>query len=158
MKQTDRKKGYTLVEMVAVLMLVLPLISLVGILLRRSVVQYSNTIDRAFEMRAVEQWTERIRGEIHEANDAIVSNDGSSLTLTFSNQENTRYFQDGLRTVRQRSLDGRLLAIERSPWSSALHFMKTESSMTHMIVVETVNGPNIRVRLGIHASSVEGAK
>lgn len=158
MKQSQRKNGYTLIEMIAVLVMVLPIILLVSLMLRRSMVQYTRTINQAFEMRSIDQWTQRMRDEIHEANEASVSADGSSLTLTCSNQENTRYFQEGLTTWRQQTIKGRSLAIERSPWSSPLQFAKTESSRISTIEIETNGRATIKSRLGIHAGLTEAPK
>ena len=82
-----RKRGYTLIEMIAVLILVSTLIPIIGSLLRRSLSAYSQTLDRAFQVQARDRWAERLRREIHQAVDANISDDQLSLTLTMSSQE-----------------------------------------------------------------------
>jgi type II secretory pathway pseudopilin PulG len=152
MSQIQCKRAYTLIEMLAVLVMVLPLISLVSVMLRRSLAQYAGVMDQAFEMQAVEQWTQRFREEIHEANQASINLDGNSLTLTYSDRESTHYFQDGLRTSRQHSTDGRLLAIERAPWSSPLHFERNDAFRVPMIAIRAETGMLIWIRLASHSS------
>jgi len=144
-----RKRGYTLIEMVAVLILVSALIPIIGSLLRRSLSAYSQTLDRAFQVQACDRWTERLRQDIHQAVVANISEDQLSMTLTMSAQENVRYFQDGAATARQRHVEGRALAIERSPWPAPLRFKKTESPVCSLIDVAIESGVDIQARLGI---------
>ena len=144
-----RKRGYTLIEMVAVLILVSALIPIIGSLLRRSLSAYSQTIDRAFQVQASDRWTERLRQDIHQAVVANISEDQLSMTLKMSAQENVRYYQDGAATARQRHVGGRALAIERSPWIEPLRFKKTESPVCSLIEVAIEPGVDIQARLGI---------
>ena len=144
-----RKRGYTLIEMIAVLILVSALIPIIGSLLRRSLSAYSQTIDRAFQVQASDRWTERLRQDIHQAVDANISEDQLSMTLKMSAQENVRYYQDGAATARQRHAGGRALAIERSPWPAPLRFKKTESPVCPFIDVAIEPGVDIQARLGI---------
>ncbi len=151
-----RKRGYTLIEMVAVLILVSALIPIIGSLLRRSLTAYSQTIDRAFQVQACDRWTERLRQDIHQAVDAIISDDQLSLILKMSAQENVRYYQDGASTARQRHIGDRALAIERAPWPAPLRFKKTDSTVCPLIDVEIETGVDIQARLGIEIdASVE---
>ncbi len=158
MRQSTRKNGYTLIEMAAVLVMVLPIITLVSAMLRQSLLQYARTIDQTFEIHAVNQWTQRIREEIHEANEAVVSEDGSSLTLLSTGQESTRYFRQGSKTFRQPSIDGRLLAVEQSPWSFPLHFEQKQSSSLTMIEIDTGSERKILCRLRSHPIATEASQ
>ena len=124
MTTTNRRSGYTLVEMLAVLMLVSSLITMVGVLLRRSLVGYSQTIDRAFQIQATDRWTERLRNEVHHARDAVVSDDHLSLTLRIDKLESINYTYDGNAIIRQRIVDGRLNSVEQSPWRSSVRIAK----------------------------------
>lgn len=144
-----RKRGYTLIEMVAVLILISTLIPIVGSLLRRSLTAYSQTLDRAFHVQASDRWTERLRHEIHQASNAIISDDQLSLTLKMSSQESILYFQNGTATARQRRLAERTLVIERSPWPSPLRFKKTDSPVCPLIEVAVGPGVDIQARVGI---------
>ena len=159
MTQNKRRDGYTLIEMLAVLMLVSTLITMVGVLLRRSLVGYSQTIDRAFQIQASERWTERIRNEIHQAEDAVVSDDHLSITLRISETESTMYTNDGDATIRQRIANGRVQSVELSPWRSSLRFAKfdrAESFSCAMIEVTLAPGLCIQARLGIDANAMKG--
>lgn len=144
-----RKRGYTLIEMVAVLILISALVPIVGSLLRRSLFAYSQTLDRAFHVQASDRWTERLRHEIHQASNTIISDDQLSLTLKMSAQESILYFQNGTATARQRRLAERTLVIERSPWPSPLRFKKTDSPVCPLIEVAVEPGVDIQARLGI---------
>ncbi len=150
------KRGYTLIEMIAVLILISALIPIVGSLLRRSLFAYSQTLDRAFQVQASDRWTERLRHEIHQATNAIISDDQLSLTLRMSAQESIKYFQNGTATARQRRIAERSFVIERSPWPAPLRFGKTESSLCPLIVVAIEPGVDIQARMGIEIdASVE---
>ena len=152
-----RKRGYTLIEMIAVLILVSALIPIIGSLLRRSLSAYSQTIDRAFQVQASDRWTERLRQDIHQAVVANISEDQLSMTLKMSAQENVRYYQDGAATARQRHIGDRALAIERSPWPSPLRFKKTDSPVCPLIEVAIEPGVEIQARMGIEIdTSAEG--
>ena len=156
MTKRIRKRGYTLIEMVAVLILITALIPIIGSLLRRSLSAYSQTIDRAFQVQACDRWTERLRQDIHQAVDANISDDQLSLTLKMSAQETVLYFQAGAATARQRHIGDRPLAIERSPWPAPLRFKKTESPVCPLIDVAIESGVDIQARLGIEIdASVE---
>ena len=144
-----RKRGYTLIEMVAVLILISTLIPIVGSLLRRSLTAYSQTLDRAFQVQASDRWTERLRHEIHQANNAIISDDQLSLTLRMSDQESILYFQNGTATARQRRIAERTLVTERSPWPSPLRYKKTDSPVCPLIEVAGGPGVDIQARVGI---------
>lgn len=144
-----RQRGYTLLEMIGVLILISALIPIIGSLLRRSLSAYSQTIDRAFQVQACDRWTERLRQDIHQAVDANISDDQLSMTLKLSTRENVRYYRDGTATARQRQVEDRALAIERSPWSSELRFKKTDSSVCSLIEVAIAPGVDIQARLGI---------
>ncbi len=151
-----RKRGYTLIEMVAVLIVISAIVPIVGSLLRRSLTAYSQTLDRAFQVQASDRWTERLRHEIHQASHTIISDDQQSLTLKMSAQESILYFQDGITTARQRRLAERTLVIERSPWPSPLRFKQLDSPVCPLIEVSVEPGIVIHARLGIeNDASVE---
>jgi len=135
--------------MVAVLILISALVPIVGSLLRRSLFVYSQTLDRAFHVQASDRWTERLRHEIHQASNTIISDDQLSLTLKMSAQESILYFQNGTATARQRRLAERTLVIEQSPWPSSLRFKKTDLPVCPLIEVAVESGVDIQARLGI---------
>ena len=151
-----RKRGYTLTEMIAVLILVSALIPIIGSLLRRSLTAYSQTMDRSFHVQACDRWTERLRQDIHQAVDANFSEDQLSMTLKTSAQESIQYYQDGAATARQRHIGDRALAIEQAPWPSPLRFKKTDSPVCALIEVAIEPGVEIQARMGIEIdASVE---
>ncbi len=151
-----RNRGYTLIEMIAVLILVSALIPIVGSLLRRSLSAYSQTLDRAFQVQASDRWTERLRHEIHQATNAIISDDQLSLTLRMSAQESILYFQNGTATARQRRIAERILVLERSPWPAPLRFKQLDSPVCPLIEVSVEPSIVIQARMGIEIdASVE---
>jgi len=149
MKRSNRRCGYTLIEMIAVLVLTTSLITLSTALLRRSIVGYSRTMDQAFQVQSKDRWIDRLRNDVHQANQSVISDDRLALTLKISDLESLLYFKDGETTIRQRILDGRKLAMERSPWNSVFRFTRTETSTFPLIDVELEPGCFIQARLGI---------
>lgn len=142
------RMGHTLIEMAAVLILLSTLTGIVGALLRRSLVGYSQTVDRSFEMRLTDVWMERLRAEINEASNANVDADGSVLVLKVSDRETIQYGHDESGTTRQRTVDDRTLAMERIHWP-APRFAKKDSDTGSIIDVDIASGLSLRARVGI---------
>jgi len=152
MKRSQRERGgYTLVQMVASMILVSMLSSMLVVLTRRAIQGYSHTIDRMFVEHSEQRWTEQLRLDIHQAEDAILGPNRDSLTLKFSDQESIEYAKGVNRTTRQRTIRGRVLSAEETPWSDVF-FERME--MPNGILIEatvTVTGaaePKVRARLG----------
>lgn len=142
------RQGHTLIELAAVLVLLSTLTGIVGALLRRSLVGYSQTVDRSFEMRLTDVWMERLRAEINEASNANVDADGSVLVLKVSDRETIQYGHDESGTTRQRTVDDRTLAMERIHWP-APRFAKKDSDTASIIDVDIASGLSLRARVGI---------
>ena len=142
------RMGHTLIEMAAVLVLLSTLTGIVGALLRRSLVGYSQTVDRAFEMRLTDVWMERLRSEINEAGEANVDADGSVLVLKVADRETIQYCHDEIGTNRQRTVNDRTLAMERIHWP-APRFAKKETNKCSMIDVDIAPGMSLRARVGV---------
>lgn len=142
------RMGHTLIELAAVLVLLSTLTGIVGALLRRSLVGYSQTVDRAFEMRLTDAWMERLRSEINEASDANIDADGSVLVLKVADRETLQYGHDESGTTRQRTVDDRTLAIERIHWPTP-RFAKKDSDTCSIIDVDIAPGLSLRARAGI---------
>jgi hypothetical protein len=142
------RMGHTLIEMAAVLVLLSTLTGIVGALLRRSVVGYSQTVDGAFEMRLTDVWMERLRLEINEASEVNVDADGSVLALKVADRETIQYGHDESGTTRQRTVNDRTLAMERIQWT-APRFVKKDSDTCSIIDVDVAQGLSLRARVGI---------
>ena len=142
------RMGHTLIELAAVLVLLSTLTGIVGALLRRSLVGYSQTVDRAFDLRLTDVWTERLRAEINEASEANVDADGSVLVLKVADRETIQYGQDESGTTRQRTVNDRKMAMERIHWP-APRFAKKDSDTCSMIDVDIAPGLSLRARVGI---------
>jgi hypothetical protein len=143
--------GYTLVQMVASIILVSMLSSMLVVLTRRAIQGYSHTIDRMFVEHTEQRWTEQLRLDIHQAEDASLGPNRDSLTLKLSDQESIEYTKGVNRTTRQRTIGARVLSAEETPWSDVF-FERLE--MPNGILIEatmTVTGtaePKVRARLG----------
>jgi len=152
MKRSQRERGgYTLVQMVASMILVSMLSSILVVLTRRAIQGYSHTIDRMFVEHDGQRWAEQLRLDIHQAEDASLGPNRDSLTLKFSDQESIEYAKGVNRTTRQRTIRGRVLSAEETPWSD-IFFERME--MPNGILIEaTVTAtvaaePKVRARLG----------
>jgi hypothetical protein len=143
--------GYTLVQMVASMILVSMLSGMLVVLTRRAIQSYSNTIDRMFVEHTEQRWTDQLRLDIHQAEDASLGPNRDSLTLKLSDQESIEYAKGVNRTTRQRTIRGRVLSAEETPWSDVF-FERME--MPNGILIEatvavTVTAePKVRARLG----------
>ena len=142
------RMGHTLIELAAVLVLLSTLTGIVGALLRRSLVGYSQTVDRAFDLRLTDVWMERLRSEINEASEANVDADGSALALKVADRETIQYGHDESGTTRQRTVNDRKLAMERIHWP-APRFVKKDSDTCSIIDVDIAPGLSLRARVGI---------
>jgi type II secretory pathway pseudopilin PulG len=149
MTRYNCKLGHTLIEMVAVLILMSGLITIVSTLMRRSVDGYSRTMDRVFAEQASQRWTERLRNEIHQAAKADVSQDQESLTLKFANQESIHYVKSGSTTARYRTLGERRLPLEKSAWATLAKFRISKAENGNVITASLVPGFQIQARLGV---------
>ena len=151
--------GYTLVQMVASMILVSMLSSMLVVLTRRAIQGYSHTVDRMFAQHTGQRWTEQLRLDIHQAEEASLGPNRDSLTLKLSDQESIEYAKGVNRTTRQRTIGGRVLSAEETPWSEVF-FERME--MPNGILIEatvtvtatvaatvTVTAePKVRARLG----------
>ena len=157
--------GYTLVQMVASMILVSMLSSMLVVLTRRAIQGYSHTIDRMFVEHTEQRWTEQLRLDIHQAEDASLGPNRDSLTLKLSDQESIEYAKGVNRTTRQRTIGGRVLSAEETPWSEVLFermempngiLIEATATVTATVtatatatVAATVTAePKIRARLG----------
>ena len=150
-----KRLGHTLIEMAAVLVLLSTLSGIVGALLRRSLVGYSQAVDRAFDVRATDFWLERMRNEINEASEATVDADGTSLVLKVANHETIHYGRDESGTTRQRTVNDRTLALERIHWPTT-RFEKRNSDACPMIDVVIAPDMSMRARLGVSRPNATG--
>ncbi len=142
------RMGHTLIELAAVLVLLSTLTGIVGALLRRSLVGYAQTVDRALELRLTDAWMERLRSEINEASEAQVDTEGSVLVLKVVDGETIQYGHDESGTVRQRTVNDRTLALERIHWP-APSFVKKDSDTCSIIDVDIASGLFLRARVGV---------
>ncbi|MCY2980489.1 MAG: hypothetical protein NTU79_17645 [Planctomycetota bacterium] len=148
MKRSQRKRcGYTLVQMVASMILVSMLSSILVVLTRRAIQGYSHTIDRMFVEHTGQRWAEQLRLDIHQAEDAILGPNRDSLTLKLSDQESIKYAKGVNRTTRQRTISGRVLSAEETPWSDVL-FERMEMPNGILIEATVAAEPKTRARLG----------
>ena len=158
MKRSQRERGgYTLVQMVASMILVSTLSSMLVVLTRRAIQGYSHTIDRMFLEHTGQRWTEQLRLDIHQAEDASLGPNRDTLTLKLSDQESIEYAKGVNRTTRQRTIRGRILSAEETPWSDVF-FERME--MPNGILIEATLAatvaataavtaePKVRARLG----------
>jgi len=143
-----KRIGHTIIEMAAVLVLLSTLTGIVGALLRRSLVGYSQAVDRAFDVRATDFWMERLRSEINEASEATVDADGSSLVLRVADRETMHYGHDERGTTRQRIVNDRTLPLERIHWPPP-RFEKKHSDTCSMIDVIIASNMSVRARVGV---------
>ena len=149
--------GYTLVQMVASMILVSMLSGMLVVLTRRAIQGYSHTIDRMFAQHTGQRWTEQLRLDIHQAEEASLGPNRDSLTLKLSDQESIEYAKGVNRTTRQRTIGGRVLSAEETPWSEVF-FERME--MPNGILIEATLAatvaataavtaePKVRARLG----------
>jgi type II secretory pathway component PulJ len=152
MKHRQHKRGgYTLVQMVASMILVSMLSSMLVVLTRRAIQGYSHTIDRMFVEHDGQRWAEQLRLDIHQAEDASLGPNRDTLTLKLSDQESIEYAKGVNRTTRQRTIGGRVLSAEETPWSDVF-FERTEmpnGTLIEATVTATVAAePKVRARLG----------
>jgi type II secretory pathway component PulJ len=148
MKRSQRKRGgYTLIQMVASMILVSMLSSILVVLTRRAIQGYSHTIDRMFIEHTGQRWAEQLRLDIHQAEDASLGPNRDSLTLKLSDQESIEYAKGVNRTTRQRTISGRVLSAEETPWSDVL-FERMEMPNGILIEATVAAEPKTRARLG----------
>jgi type II secretory pathway component PulJ len=152
MKRSQFKRGgYTLVQMVASMILVSMLSGMLVVLTRRAIQGYSHTIDRMFVEHTGQRWAEQLRLDIHQAEDAILGPNRDSLTLKLSDQESIEYAKGVNRTTRQRTIRGRVLSAEETPWSDV--FFERMEMPNGILIEATVTAtvaaePKVRARLG----------
>jgi type II secretory pathway component PulJ len=139
--------GYTLVQMVASMILVSMLSSMLVALTRRAIQGYSHTIDRMFVEHNGQRWAEQLRLDIHQAEDASLGPNRDSLTLRLSDQESIEYAKGVNRTTRQRTIRGRILGAEETPWSDVF-FERMEMPNGTLIEATVTAEPKVRARLG----------
>jgi len=148
MKRSQRERGgYTLVQMVASMILVSTLSSMLVVLTRRAIQGYSHTIDRLYIEHTGQRWAEQLRLDIHHAEDAILGPNRDSLTLKLSDQESIEYAKGVNRTTRQRTIRGRILSAEETPWSDVF-FERMEMPNGILIEATVTAEPKVRARLG----------
>ena len=143
--------GYTLVQMVASMILVSTLSSMLVVLTRRAIQGYSHTIDRLFVEHTGQVWAEQLRLDIHHAEEASLGPNRDSLTLKLSDQESIEYAKGVNRTTRQRTIRGRILSAEETPWSDV--FFERMEMPNGILIEATVTAtvaaePKVRARLG----------
>ena len=155
MSNPPPNRGYTLVEMLAVLALLSCILSIVGALLRRSLESYSQTMQRVTQLQTNDRWMARLRTEIHQSTEANISEDQESLNLILSSNESIRYFRDASSTMRQRTVAGRGLATEPYPSKTPLQFRRKEAATAPLIEVEADDGFKIRARIGVEPERLE---
>ena len=143
-----RRKGLSLVEMVAAMILVSALSSMLVVLTRRAVQSYSHTIDRLFTEQASQRWMEQLRIDIHQSREATLGENGTSLLLKLSDQESIEYAKATDRTIRLRTIDGRILSTERSPWPNAF-FSRVEMPNGVLIDAKVAAESKVSARLGV---------
>ena len=139
--------GYTLVQMVASMILVSMLSGMLVVLTRRAIQGYSHTIDRMFLEHTGQRWTEQLRLDIHQAEDASLGPNRDTLTLKLSDQESIEYAKGVNRTTRQRTIRGRVLSAEETPWSDVF-FERMEMPNGILIEATVTAEPKVRARLG----------
>jgi type II secretory pathway component PulJ len=148
MKRSQRERGgYTLVQMVASMILVSMLSSMLVVLTRRAIQGYSHTIDRMFVEHDGQRWAEQLRLDIHQAEDASLGPNRDTLTLKLSDQESIEYAKGVNRTTRQRTISGRVLSAEDTPWSDVF-FERMEMPNGILIEATVAAEPKTRARLG----------
>ena len=139
--------GYTLVQMVASMILVSMLSGMLVVLTRRAIQGYSHTIDRLFVEHTGQRWAEQLRLDIHHAEEASLGPNRDSLTLKLSDQESIEYAKGVNRTTRQRTIRGRILSAEETPWSDVF-FERMEMPNGILIEATVTAEPKVRARLG----------
>lgn len=148
MKRSQRKRGgYTLIQMVASLILVSALSSMLVVLTRRAIQGYSHTIDRLFVEHTAQRWTEQLRKDIYQAEEASLGPNRDTLTLKLSDQESIEYAKGASRTTRQRTIEGRVLNAEETPWSDVF-FERVEMPNGVLIEATVIAESKVRARLG----------
>lgn len=156
MKRSQRERGgYTLVQMVASMILVSMLSSMLVVLTRRAIQGYSHTIDRMFSQHTGQRWTEQLRLDIHQAEDASLGPNRDTLTLKLSDQESIEYAKGVNRTTRQRTIRGRVLSAEETPWSDVFfermempNGILIEATLAATVAATVTAEPKVRARLG----------
>jgi type II secretory pathway pseudopilin PulG len=148
MKRSQRERGgYTLIQMVASLILVSALSSMLVVLTRRAIQGYSHTIDRLLVEHTAQRWTEQLRKDIHQAEDASLSANRDTLTLKLSDQESIEYAKGASGTTRQRTIEGRVLNAEETPWSD-VSFERVEMPNGVLIEATLMGESQVTARLG----------
>lgn len=100
------RRGFTLIECVAVIVVVGMLLSLSSVLLHRAFEVHRGALVSFRQLQQVNSWCDRLR---EDASQAIEANTDDSLTLTRGNSEVIRYTVEQQRLVRSLLGDGKML-------------------------------------------------
>lgn len=137
-KRAVHRSAFTLAEMVAVMILMTAIISMVALITRRSLQNYSRTIDRALAIRLCDRLQEKLRRDIHLARSVTISDDHATMQLELAGNEQIEYRTGVAGLERHRTLDGRKLPVETFR-DSETTFERTSFPKGDLVSIRGVN-------------------
>jgi prepilin-type N-terminal cleavage/methylation domain-containing protein len=143
------RAGFTVIEMLAAMILLSSLVSMLCVLLRWSTVGYSNTLRHIVEIQSSERWSERLRQEIHSAEHAEIASDDFGIQLFLSGQEIIQYAQEDGSIMRKRLIADRLLSSEQAPWRFPVRFSKNSNFKILLISATFEDGSRVEARMAV---------
>jgi hypothetical protein len=131
------RSGFTLAEMVGVLMLMTTIIGMVATLTGRALTKYAHTMDRAMAIRMDSYWMERFRRDVHLATDSTIDPSGQSLVLISNPNESIEYTSTDTQLIRRRTIYGRMLSEEVLQHSMRYRFQRKPMPKGDLIVASS---------------------
>ena len=147
------RNGFTLAEMVGVLILTTTIIGMVATLTGKALSKYTHTIDRAMAVRMDSYWMERFRSDVHFATDSTIDPTGQSLQLAGEQNETIEYYSTDTQLIRRRSLGGQIRSEETLRTPLRFRFQRKPMANCDLMIASSessdpIDSCEIHARLG----------